>query len=248
MNAHVQQLCADGQRHLLDTDYLAAERSLVEAEAIAYEAEEWDTLARLYMPLQEARRQRRQRAGEGIVKLDLVARNASESIDVSAIAAQYPHGQLLVAGFGTLAPALQLREIAQREDRYLDVFLAASYWVAGSVVVAIVPDPRVTLPEDGEYSLDTLQKKLPPHSLLIPLKDLPSGEKRGDTQTFAHTMSLWEQLHLPYLAAADNTQDLRRRVDGYRHTINVDYACELAHQKLSNTARELERARRAART
>lgn len=248
MNAHVQQLCAEGQHHLLETDYLAAERALVEAEAIAYEAEEWDTLSRLYMPLQEARRQRRQRAGEGVVRLDLVSRNASEPIDVQALAAKYTHGQLLVAGFGTLAPAIQLREIAQREKRYLDVFLAASYWVAGSVIVAIVPEPRVAMPEDGEYSLDTLQKRLPPHTVLIPFKDLPAGEKTGDTQTFAHTMSIWEQLHLPYLASADQTQDLRRRVDGYRHTINVDYACELAHQKLSDTARALERARRAGRS
>ena len=38
-----------------------AEQLLMQAEHDAMHAADWDTLARLYMPLQEARRQRRQR-------------------------------------------------------------------------------------------------------------------------------------------------------------------------------------------
>jgi hypothetical protein len=233
----IQQLCFEGQKDLLATDYLSAEDSLVTAEHLARDAQDWDSLARLYMPLQEARRQRRQRAGEGVVKLDLVARHASDGIDVDLIASKYLHGQLLVAGFGSIEPAQKLRQIADRERRYLDVYLAASYWVSGAVVVAIVPNDRVTVPTEGEYSVDELTRKLPPHSILMPVTDLPAGERMGDTHTFAQTMSIWEKLHRPFLAMADQTVDPESRIEAYRQTIEVDYACELAHQKLSETAR-----------
>ena len=35
-----------------------------------------------------------------------------------------------------------------------------------------------------------------------------------------------------------------QKINHYRRTIRVDYACELAHQKLSSVARELGRAAR----
>ncbi len=240
----VQQLCFEGQNRLLATDYLAAEEVLVRAEAIALAEKDWDSLSRLYMPLQEVRRQRRQRCGEGVVRLDLAAHTAADVIDADAIAGQYTHGQLLVAGFGTIEPAVRLREIAHREKRYLDVFLGASYWVGGTVVVAIVPTDRVKLPEDGEYSIDELTRRLPPHSLVIPLAELPKGERAGSTETFAQTMALWERLHLPYLSLADATTDPAARIEAYRQTIAVDYACELAHQRLSDTARVLLRSKK----
>ena len=41
--------------------------------------------------------------------------------------------------------------------------------------------------------------------------------------------------------------DAVRRIEHYRNTIRVDYACELAHQKLSGVARELSRRKREAR-
>jgi hypothetical protein len=59
-------------------------------------------------------------------------------------------------------------------------------------------------------------------------------------------MSIWEQLHAPFLAAADAQVDPLRRIHAYRRAIEVDYACELAHQKLSAAAREVARHRRGA--
>jgi len=70
---------------------------------------------------------------------------------------------------------------------------------------------------------------------------LPRGQRRGTHQTYAQVMALWERLHAPFLAAADAQPDLVRRIDDYRKTIRVDYACELAHQKLSDVAGHLAR-------
>ena len=59
----LQQLCELGQQQLMATDYLRAEATLVQAEQLAIQTGDFDTLSRLYMPLQEARRQKRQRCG-----------------------------------------------------------------------------------------------------------------------------------------------------------------------------------------
>jgi hypothetical protein len=239
----VQELCFEGQNHLLATDYWSAEQVLTEAEQIALENQDWDSLSRLYMPLQEARRQRRQRSGEGIIKLDLVAHSELDPIDPDRCIEQYPHGQLLIAGFGTIEPAVRARRRVQQQKRYVDVFLAASYWVNGQVAVVIVPTEHVSLPEAGEYSLDELLRRLPAHSLFFPLKDLPVGQCRGNAQTFARTMAWFEKLHQPFLALADGISSAMLRIEGYRKVIQVDYACELAHQRLSDTARQLTRQR-----
>ncbi|HMO25753.1 MAG TPA: hypothetical protein PKB10_05740 [Tepidisphaeraceae bacterium] len=225
--------------------YLDAERTLEQAEQLARDADDLDTLARLYMPLQETRRQKRQRCGEGIVRLDLIATSPDETLDPESIATQYPHGQLLVAGAGTLWPAIRLREIYRERQCYAETFLAASYLLAGGIAVLIAPTPDVQVPAVSEVSsIDRLVRLAPPHSLVLRAADLPAGAQPGTTQTFAYTMDLWERLARPFLALADATADPRQRIDAYRRTLRVDPACELAHQNLSETARTLLRARR----
>ena len=51
----LQSLCDLGQSQLMQMEYLAAEKTLVEADRLATKLEDLDTLGRLYMPLQEAR-------------------------------------------------------------------------------------------------------------------------------------------------------------------------------------------------
>src|SRR5687768_11649976 len=88
----LQDLCESGQEHLMRMEYLRAEAALAEAERRAWEGRDWDTLARLYMPLQEARRQRRLRCGEGTVVLDLIARGPDDTPDAGQILQKVSHG------------------------------------------------------------------------------------------------------------------------------------------------------------
>lgn len=237
MSDSLQSLCELGQQQLTRMEYLDAEATFAQAEAIAMAEKDLDTLGRLYMPLQEARRQIRQRCAEGIVKLDLLARDASQNLDPEEIVRRYPQGQLLIAGFGSIAPALQIRELARARKLYLETFLGAVYPVGESFAVAIIALPDVALPAPTPRSIDDLIRKLPAHSLVFAENELPKGEQKGDWKTFAYTMDLWERLHAPYLAAADMQRDAMAKIDGYRKTIRVDSACELAHQKLSDIAR-----------
>ena len=89
--------------------------------------------------------------------------------------------------------------------------------------------------------IDELLPRLPAHSIVLGDSELPRGPRKGTHATFAETMALWERLHAPFLAAADMQHEPIQKIDGYRQTIRVDYACELAHQKLSAVARELSR-------
>jgi hypothetical protein len=240
----LQSLCDLGQQRLMRMEYLAAETTLAGAEQRAWDSRDFDTLARLYMPLQETRRQRRQRCGEGIVRMDLIAVGPGDQLDGGKIAAEFPHGQLLIAGWGSIEPALRMREIQQERGLYVESYLAAAYPITGgSRAVAIVPLADVALPPASGGPIDALLPLLPPHSIVLHEDELPKGAQRGTAETYASTMALWERLHAPFLAAADMQANPVQKIQHYRHTIRVDYACELAHQKLAAVARELARHR-----
>ena len=226
-------------------EYLAAEATLARAERAAYAALDWDQLSRLYMPLQEARRQRRQRCGEGIVCLDLLAEGPEDKLEGRHVLEHYPHGQLLVAGWGSTEAARDVRAIAAERGLYAETFLAAVYPESrGGRVVVIVPLPETRVPEAGTRSVDELTAQLPPGCLVLRDGDLPRGPQKGTFETYGQVMAMWERLHAPFLAAADAEEDPVARIEAYRKVIRVDYACELAHQRLSDVARDL--ARRAA--
>lgn len=241
----LQELCELGQQQLIWMDYLAAEKTLLRAESVAVQNGDFDTLSRLYMPLQEARRQRRQRCGEGMVCLDLIATGPADRVDGRHVVENFPHGQLLIAGWGTIEPAIKARELQSEFDLYVETFLAAVYPVGAGKAVVIAPTADVRLPDPSPRSIDELIKLLPAHCLVFNESELPQGSRKGTSQTFAQVMAMWERLHAPFLGAADMMVDPLQKIEGYRRTIGVDYACELAHQKLSIVAREIARTSRA---
>src|SRR6476660_7701866 len=126
----LQSRCEQGQEQLTRMQCLEAEATLAAAERDAWAARDFDTLSRLYMPLQEARRQRRQRCGEGTVCLDLIAEGPGDQIEARHVIENYPHGQLLVAGWGSIASALEVRRFQQQHALYVETFLAAAYPLA----------------------------------------------------------------------------------------------------------------------
>ena len=159
-----------------------------------------------------------------------------------------------MAGWGSIAPAVAVRELQAKLGLFVETFLGAVYPVApGGVgeagrVVVIVPLAEARLPEaagpadgGGREPVEELVKKLPAGSLVLPVGELPRGSRAGTPETFGEVMALWERLHGPFLADADAQADPVRKMEGYRTTIRVDYASELAHQKLSDVARQLLR-------
>jgi hypothetical protein len=240
----LQQLCDVGQEQLSSMDYVRARATLEEAERLAWEDRDWDTLARLYMPLQEAHRQIRQRCGEGTVRLDLVPDEPGGGFSPDRVIGEYNHGQLLVAGWGTIQPALAVREIAWQRGLYVETFLGAAYPTDRGTAVAIVPLADAVLPGPTVRNWRQLASLLPARTVLYLRSELPAGARPGDAGTFSEVMAMWERLHAPFLAAADAMNEPQAKIEAYRGTIRVDYACELAHQKLARTASDLLHSRR----
>jgi hypothetical protein len=240
----LQAQCELGQQQLMAMQYLEARATLVEVERIAWHMREWDTLARLYMPLQETRRQIRQRCGEGIVCLDLLSEGAGDTLDPLHVVQNFSHGQLLVAGWGSIAPAIGVRRLAFEHGLFLETFLAAAYPTPHGTAVAIVPLANARMPDVQLRSADELRRLLPAHSTVMPAGDLPQGSRRGTFETYGQVMAMREQLHTPFIAAADALADPIQKMEGYRQAIAVDEACELAHQKLSDVARGMMRSGR----
>lgn len=237
----IQQLCSAGQEQLSRTEYALAERTLAEAERLAWQRRDMLALSRLYMPLQEARRQKRQRSGEGCIRLDIVPRGPEERIDPLALVEQYPVGQLLVAGWGSLAPAIEIRRQAAQRLMYLEVFLGAAFPTTDGLVVVVAPLPATPLPDPSPRTPAELAAMLPPGCLLLGMRDLPVGQHRATAELYSLVMTMWERLHAPFLSAADAQDDPLRRIESYRLAIEVDSACELAHQRIACLAAELAR-------
>jgi hypothetical protein len=240
----IQSLCERGQEALMAMEYIRAEHLLAQAERLAWSSRQWELLSRLYMPLQETHRQIRQRCGEGKVCLDLLAKNSQDQPDPAAAVDQFAQGQLLIAGWGSIAPALQLRQYAEERQLYLETFLAAVYPSDAGRIVVIVPSKDTPLPPPRPQLAESLLASLPPDCLAIGERELPTGVADGSAKTYAVVMNLWERLHRPLLAAADAQTEPLHRMAGYRRTIEADFACELAHQRLSDTAREMARSQR----
>jgi len=224
----VQELCERGQEQLMAMDYLRARQTLESAEAAAWDLRDWDTLARLYMPLQEVHRQIRQTCGEGMVVLDLWAASPGERIDAEEILKKYPQGQLLMAGWESIEPALAVRRLARQRSLYVETFLAWSHATEQGVSIVMAPTADASAYPLPEYKAE----------------EIPKGARKGNSQTYALVMGWWENLHRPFLEAADKENDPVAKMEKYRKTIEVDYACELAHQKLADAARELARVAR----
>jgi hypothetical protein len=236
----LEEQCELGQRQLMETQYLAAIQTLVVAEELAWEAKDYSILSRLYMPLQEARRQARQRCGEGTVSLALSAAGPDDALEPEAILDAIPHGQLLVAGWGSIEPALRLRELSMQRKLYVESFLAAVFpIIGGASAIIVVPLEDVRLPDAEPRSIDELIKLLPAHCLVFGSAELPQGNIHGSSETFARVSEMWERLHQPFLAAADMEINPVAKMAGYRKTIRVDSACEFAHQRLAAVAKQL---------
>ncbi len=120
---------------------------------------------------------------------------------------------------------------------FVETFLAAVYPTpGGGRVVTIVPLEETKLPSPDERPQEELTRLLPYGSVSMNVQDLPAGSRRGNPDTYGQVMEIWERLNLPFLQRTDRQADPIARMEGYRLAIQVDYACELAHQKLSDVA------------
>ena len=252
---HLQELCGRGQALLMQTRYVEALAVLEKAERLALEALDWDTLARLYLPLQETRRQIRQRCGEGEVDLGVMlppGMVGREKAFAEDFVRTHRHGQYLIAGNGAESGALgfatAVRKLAQDQGLFVEAFLGVWYAIGGPTgmrVVAVAPMPEAAMPVITDASsLDDVARAIPGYCLLLPSNDLGPRTARGNTTTYGRTMAMWERLAATHLAgclSASNSVPVQQRIEELRKVIQIDPGCEIAHQQVAKIAMQQAR-------
>jgi len=176
------------------------------------------------------------------LRLTILARVSDDPIRAQDIYDEYQDGQLVIGDSVSNQPSVEVRHLQKQRRLYAETFLAAVYPIGAGRAVVIAPLEDVALPPvDESQSIDELLRHLPAHCIVMHESELPKGERHGDWKTYAEVMAMWERLHSPFLAAADQTVESRAKIEAYRKTIRVDYACEFAHQRLADTAHKYAR-------
>ena len=152
MTASMDSLMQSASAALVAMDYLTCEALCTRALAMARQAKDWDSFARILLPLQESRRQRRITAAGGTIRLGttLLAGEPVEwldTVDAACIVLTHPHDR---------AGAERLHEAARKQGKYVEVLLAdnpasAKTWTIRSF---LGPDVRCERPRPPKVVID----------------------------------------------------------------------------------------------
>jgi hypothetical protein len=244
--SHTYRLWDTGQRHLASGRYVAAQTLLEAAETAAWRARDARTLARLYLPLLETRRQIRYQAAEGEIVL---IRSTGERSSLDRFL-KAPAGTLLIA-MRDLPAALTLARRVQwtrhRTGRWLEALLlieqhphlritsAADATFAAGLPIVWTNDPRAAIAASTD-----------PH-LTVPLPPLRSGEERyapGPARAVARESLLiaWEALALRWQHRHPLTiKSPWAELAWLRRALLIDPACEPVAMRLIALAEAIER-------
>lgn len=230
---------------LAQMDYLTTETLCLKALRIAREAGDWSYYARVLLPLQEARRQRRMIAADGVVRLGTArlegratgVQSWLDAMDAGCIVVTHPHGP---------DEARILEDEARRRRWYIEVLLAdnapeAPAWTLRAFRVG--GDVRCTVPAPPTSWQDTW---LPPGEQPMAVENEEAGEANGAEPPIlpGQTPADW------FIDATEALGDaaLRRvtapegdplRIEQIEQMLQVVTDHEILHQRLGDAARAL---------
>lgn len=206
-------------------DYLACERHCLDALQRARAAGDWAGYARVLLPLQESRRQRRMIAAEGVVRLgttDLTNPDTwLDQLDNGCIVVTHPHDA---------TTARHLAATARQRNRFVEVLFADNPTSASRWVLRSFDGPPVSCEVDS-----------PPVGWIN--RWLTPG---GDGDPTMKTPADWfldaaEALGDRSLQAVDPAAADTDRITGLEQCLRVVTDHEIIHQQLAESARRLGR-------
>ena len=213
-------------------DYLTCEDRCLEAMAMAKQADDWSQYARILLPLQEARRQRRMIAAEGVIRLGTADSSGSPAqwltqCRVGCVVVTQPHD-------AQVAQALTREARAQRlyvEVLWADNTLQAAQWAitthAGMGARCVVPAPprpwvdRWLEPESVQQTSDAAQA---------------SGVHMTPADWF---LDACEALGDAALARIEPAASQLTRIDALERCLTAVTDHEVLHQELTAAARAM---------
>ncbi|HUO10880.1 MAG TPA: hypothetical protein VM008_21440 [Phycisphaerae bacterium] len=252
--SHLHRLWDLGQRHLAGGRYVAARRALESAEAIAWRQRDARSLARIYLPLLEARRQIRYNAAEGtLVLLNPTAPIHEQQKKVRDFL-HAPAGTILLPASsaspnhlaaGRLAASIQYE--SRRTGRWLEALLLLQRGIHTRLASPADPTFAAGLPVQFTTNTTHMIGSSTDLHLTVPLP--PPGIYTAKTGGGLHALlreSLliapealalsWQHRHSP-LRSSDPWQELA----WLRRALQIDPACEPISMRLIALAEAIER-------
>lgn len=210
---------------LAATDYLACEALCREALAAARDAQDWAYYARILLPLQEARRQRRMIAADGFVRLgtgDLEGPDGAWSVDAACIVVTRPFTKPHAAGLAA-AVGQQRRCV---EVLFVDSVLDDDRWRISSFT-----GPTVTV-ERPAPPVDWLDHWLSPDEV----------RQLGEPGPDDWFLDAAEALGDAALQQVTATPGSLERIEQLENMLDAAADHEILHQRLGDAARAMMRA------
>ncbi len=228
MPAAIDQLMETASEALGRMDYLACEALCLEALATARAQGNWAYYARVLMPLQESRRQRRMIATEGVVRLGTadLDRHWSDWPEAE------PSGCIVLTHPHTPETARTIEQNARQQRRCVEVLFAdnascADTWAirsfAGPAVTCHVPAPPVAWRDRWLASAEVCSTKTVKGSMGPADWFLDACEALGDVA----------------LAQVEAPRNSPERIEALEQCLAVVTDHEVLHQRLGDAARAL---------
>jgi len=210
---------------LAHMDYLTAEVQCLEALRTARATQRWSYYARILLPLQEVRRQRRMIAAEGMIRLGAAALEGDvadwlETLDAGCIVLTHPH---------TAEDADALEHAARQRRQYVEVLFAdnapdADPWVlrpfnGGDVRCEVSAPPRAW----RDRWLDPGENVAPTGGATPADWFIDATEALGDAALTRVTAPLGDA----------------RRIEQLERMLHVVTDHEILHQRLGDAARAM---------
>lgn len=255
-----------GQQHLAAGRYVAARHELETAEAIAWRTHDAGALARLYLPLLEARRQIRYNAAEGVIVISAAAVSPKDEQHLLDEFLSSEAGTILLACGADNARrtrssnrreplvcrfAGSVQYEAMRTGHALEALLLLTHGNESRLATQADPTFAAGLPvRFTDSDKDAVGASTDPH-LVVPLPH-PGGYSSGGSQPHLHALAreslitAWEALALkwqhrhPPPRTVGSTQAWEE-IAWLRLALRVDPACEPIVMRLISLAEAIQR-------
>ena len=213
-------------------DYLACEQACLTALAVAREAHDWANYARILLPLQESRRQRRMIAAEGAFRFG----TGEPADDAAALLLGHDAVSIVITRPNDADLARQVAAFARRNHRYVEVLFAdcdlnAATWtlrsVAGPAVSCAMPAPS---PGWLDVWIDCAGRR-------FETRDDPRPPVKGARQPADWFLEACERLGDAALATVSDGGDAIERIAALERCLDVVTDHEILHQRLGDAAR-----------
>ncbi len=229
--ASITPIMEHASQLLAKMDYLGCEDRCLQAMSIACSQDKWADYARILLPLQEARRQRRMTAAEGVVRLgttDLPGNPVPwlRRLNPGCIVVTHPH---------TARTADQLAQAVRRQSLYVEILFADNAASVGQWVLRSFAGPSVACVVDA-----------PPRQWIDAWLNPPAARQEpAPADQTAKQPADWfldacEALGDAALAEVNVPMGDRRRVRLLERCLRVVTDHEILHQTLGQAARALQ--------